>query len=173
MKLNLKQIFLILTSFQIVWLSCIFGEYFKFPLLGVFAGLVYLFIFFYNVHNKARALKICLIFSILGYSFDSLNAEFKIYYIKSELIFGSLPIWFLLLWLCFSTLLVDVLVFFKKIKIISIIISAIIVPITYYSGFPLGIASSSNIILALIIISIFWATYVYVYTIYLEKFDIK
>ena len=109
-----KKIFFILTGFQITWLACVFGELYFNSLIGLITGLVYLFIFFYFQENKKRSLKICLIFSLIGYFFDTILSYYNIYVVKSDINFLFLPIWFLVLWPSFATLLVDILYFFKN-----------------------------------------------------------
>ena len=44
-KKNFKNIFLILSGFQITWLSCIFGEIYKLSYLGLIIGSIYLIIY--------------------------------------------------------------------------------------------------------------------------------
>ena len=91
-------------------------------------------------------------FSIIGYTFDSMIAFNKLFIINSNIIVGYLPIWFLILWPSFSTLFAYVLTFLKNRPILAFIMGATIVPPTYYLGIPLGLASSSNIVLAMIFI---------------------
>ena len=107
----MKNIFLTLTGFQITWTFCIFGEYYNIPFIGIIVGLIYLCIFFYFISYKIRALKICLIFSIIGYIFDSSLGYIQLFNIKSSIMLGYLPIWFLVLWPSFTTLFVKVLPF--------------------------------------------------------------
>ena len=165
----MKNIFLTLTGFQITWTFCVFGEYYNIPFAGVIAGSVYLCIFFYFISFKIRALKICLIFSFIGYFFDSSLGYIQLFNIKSSMMFGYLPIWFLVLWPSFSTLFVKVLPFLKKSLLLSCLLGAIFAPPSYYLGIPLGIASSENIILAMITMALFWGLFLMLYSIVIKK----
>ena len=108
------RIFLILLGFQITWFACVFGEFFNYPWLGILVGLAYLVLFFLDVNDKKFALKTILIFSAIGYVFDSSIQAFNIYKIESDLIIGFLPAWMLILWPTFTTLFVDVLNFLRN-----------------------------------------------------------
>jgi len=167
----MKNIFLTLTGFQITWTFCVFGEYYNIPFIGVIVGLIYLCIFFYFISYKIRALKICLIFSIIGYIFDSSLGYLQLFNIKSSIMLGYLPIWFLVLWPSFTTLFVKVLPFLKNYLLISFFLGAILAPPTYYLGIPLGIAESPNIILAMIIMVIFWGLFLMLYSILIKKMN--
>ena len=125
---------LTLTGFQITWLACIIGEYFNLLFLGLIIGIVYLIIFFYFISNKFYAFKICLIFSLIGYCFDSILSINNFYKINSEYTLGYLPIWFIVLWPSFITLFVDVLKFLKYRPILAFFMGFILVPPTYYLG---------------------------------------
>ena len=72
MNIKLKNIFLVLTGFQITWLSCVFGEYYEISLFGFSIGILYLLFFFYFKSNKIKALNICIIISLVGYLFDTI-----------------------------------------------------------------------------------------------------
>ena len=163
------RIFLILLGFQITWLACIFGEYFNYPWLGVLTGILYLIFFYINTPNKKFALKTILIFAIPGYIFDSSIQALSIYKIESDLIFGYLPVWMLVLWPTFTTLFVDVLNFLKNRPILAIILGSPLGPGTYYSGVPLGIASYTNINLGLGLMALFWGILMFVYSIYIKN----
>ena len=163
------RIFLILLGFQITWLACIFGEYFNYPWLGVLTGILYLIFFYINTPNKKFALKTILIFAIPGYIFDSSIQALSIYKIESDLIFGYLPVWMLVLWPTFTTLFVDVLNFLKNKPILAIILGSTLGPGTYYSGVPLGIASYTNINLGLGLMALFWGILMFVYSIYIKN----
>ncbi len=162
---------LTLTGFQITWFACVFGEYFNLPLLGLIIGILYLFVFFYFISNKFLAFQICLIFSIIGYCFDSLLSINYFYKINSELTFGYLPIWFLVLWPSFITLFVDVLKFLKYRPILAFFMGFILVPPTYFLGFMLDLAETNNLYLTMTIMAIFWGLFSYFYSIYMRKYS--
>ena len=165
----IMRIFLILLGFQITWFACVFGEFFNYPWLGILVGLAYLVLFFFDVNDKKFALKTILIFSAIGYVFDSSIQAFNIYKIESDLIIGFLPAWMLILWPTFTTLFVDVLNFLRNKPILATILGVILGPSTYYSGVPLGIATYTNINLGLILMAFFWGTLMLAYSIYIKK----
>ena len=168
MKIKTYKLILNLTGFQLTWLFCVFGEYYNFTYIGLFVGIIYLSIFFYLIDNKYTNIKLCLIFSAIGYTFDSLLAFNKLFIINSNIIIGFLPIWFLVLWPCFATLFVYVLTFLKNKPILAFILGAILVPPTYYLGIPLGLANSSNIMISMIIMAFFWGLLLTFYTFYIK-----
>tara|TARA_B100000575_G_C23020656_1_gene587758 strand:- start:240 stop:752 length:513 start_codon:yes stop_codon:yes gene_type:complete len=155
--MNKIKIFLTLTGYQITWLACVFGENkFDEPLLGFYIGFLYLVIFFYFNKNKLNFLKLSLYISIPGYFFDTLMVYFLIYEFNTSLKIGVLPIWMLLLWPSFSTLFDEILTIFKKYKFFGIFLSAILGPLTYYLGEPIGIILIINNTLFFILMILFW-----------------
>ena len=155
--MNKFKIFLTLTGYQITWLACVFGENkFNQPLLGVYVGSLYLIIFFYFNKKKANFFKLSLSISIPGYFFDTLMVFLSIYNFNVNPIIGTTPIWLVILWLSFSTLFDEILIIFKKYKLIGIVLSGILGPLTYYLGQPLGIITINNIFLFFIFMIIFW-----------------
>ena len=169
MEVNTKNIFLTLLGYQLTWIFCVFGEYYNIPLAGLIMGALYLSIFFYSVDYKLRALKICFVFSLIGYLFDSLLGFSELFTIKSKIIVGYLPIWFLILWPSFSTLFVSILSFLKNRPILAFLMGSSFAPPTYYLGIPLGIAKSSNLSLAIAIMIIFWGLFLTLYSFYIRK----
>ena len=149
------KIFLTLTGYQFTWLACVFGEKY-FLNLGIYVGLIYLAFYFYFNKNKKRFLLICLLIAIPGYLFDSMMIYLSVYQFKSSEIIGMLPSWMIILWLSFSTLFDEILLFFKKYQILGIISSIILGPLTYYLGEPIGIISINDILLFLVIMILFW-----------------
>ena len=125
--------------------------------------------FFYFVKFKIQALKICLLFSFIGYLFDSILGFSELFTIKSSIIVGYLPIWFLILWPSFSTLFVNILSFLKNRPILAFFMGSLFAPPTYYLGIPLGIAKSSNLSLAITMMMIFWGLFLTLYSFYIRK----
>ena len=155
--MNKINFFLILTGYQITWLACIFGENkFNQPLLGIYVGTLYLLIFFYFNKNKINFLKLSLCISIPGYLFDSFMVYFSIYQFNTSSIVGVLPAWMIILWISFSTLFDEILKIFIKYKLMGIILSAVLGPLTYYLGEPIGILSINSISIFFILMVIFW-----------------
>ena len=151
------KVFLVLTGYQITWLACVFGENtFKEPLLGIYVGSIYIFFYFIFNKNKINFLRISLLISIPGYFFDTLMVYFSIYQFNTTLIIGTLPAWMILLWISFSTLFDEILIIFKKYKLLGLFLSGLLAPLTYYLGEPIGIISISNVFLFFIIMIIFW-----------------
>ena len=156
--MNKYKIFLTLTGYQLTWLACVFGESkFNQPMLGIYVGVTYLLIFFYLNKNKTRFLKISFLISLPGYLFDSIMVYFSIYIFDTIFIIGTLPIWMMVLWLSFSTLFDEILIFFERFKILGVVMSGFLGPITYYLGEPIGILNINNIILFVTFMIIFWS----------------
>jgi hypothetical protein len=169
MDVKAKNIFLTLLGYQLTWIFCVFGEYYNISLAGLIMGILYLTIFFYFNNYKLRAFKICFVFSLIGYLFDSILGYSKVFQINSNIMVGYLPIWFLILWPSFSTLFVNILSFLKNHPILAFFMGSSFAPPTYYLGIPLGIAKSSNLSLAIIIMIIFWGLFLTLYSFYISK----
>ena len=96
---------------------------------------------------------------------------FSIYEFNTSTKFGILPIWMIILWLSFSTLFDEILMFFRQYKILGIFLSLSIGPLTYYLGKPMGIIYIDNIFIFFVLMIIFWALLmVYYLEIILRKF---
>ena len=151
------KIFLTLTGYQITWLACVFGQNkLNQPFLGIYIGLLYLLIFFYFNKNKINFLKLSLYISIPGYIFDTFMVYFSIYEFNTSFIIGTIPSWMIILWLSFSTLFDEILIIFKKYKFVGIVLSAILGPLTYYLGEPIGIISINDLLSFFILMTVFW-----------------
>ncbi len=156
--MNKIRLFLTLTGYQLTWLACVFGESIFFnPVLGIYVGVIFLILYFYFNNHKIKYIKTSLAIAIPGYLFDTLMVYFHIYEFNTNATFGTLPYWMIFLWLSFSTLFDEILVFFKKFKLLGIAISSIIGPITYYLGKPIGVISISNEILFVSLMVLFWS----------------
>ena len=156
--MNKSRIFLTLTGYQITWLACVFGDSkFNQPSLGIYVGIIYIFIFFYFNRNKKRFLKISLLISLPGYLFDTSMVYYSVYFFDTSLLFGTLPIWMIVLWLSFSTLFDEILMIFKKYKFLGVLTSAVAGPLTYYLGDPIGILVINNMISFFIFMVSFWS----------------
>ena len=160
-----KNIFLTLCGFEMTWFACVIGDYKGFPSLGIILGLAYLSLFFYFAKDRLRAIKVCLKYSLLGIIFDSFLSYSGLYVINSSFMFGFIPIWLVVLWISFSTLFVDILIFLKKKLLISFLSGFVLVPPTYYLGIALDIAKSSNIFLTMFTMAIFWGLLLCIYSI--------
>ena len=156
-----KNLFTIL-SFKIVWLSCFFGEIYFSSLVGFVVGVIFLGTFIFFQQKKLLIIKKIFIFSFIGYSFDSLLSFLGFYKINAQINFLFLPLWFLVLWPCFSCLLIDVLKFLKYKKIFITILGAIFGPLSYYAGISAGLASVSSMTI-FILMSFFWAMLMFSY----------
>ena len=127
-----KNIFLTLCGFEITWFACVIGDYKDYPSLGIIIGLIYLTLFFYFAKDRTKAINICIKYSILGIIFDSFLSYSELYVINSSFMFGFIPIWLVVLWISFTTLFVDILIFLKKRRFISFLAGFLLVPPTYY-----------------------------------------
>ena len=164
------KIFLMLSGYQLTWLMCVFGEllYNNF-LPGLICGLLFLTICFINSDNKKKTIQTVLLISILGYLFDTILVFLEIYNFKTSLYVGVLPIWMIVLWPSFAILFDEILIFLSKYKIIAVVLSGILGPITYFAGSPLGLININNLILFIILMVIFWAALMISYLKYLSK----
>jgi len=164
------KIFFMLSGYQLTWLMCVFGEiFYKSFSPGLTCGLIFLFLVFINTQNKRKFIFIVFSISLVGYLFDSILVNLKIYNFESSLYFGWLPIWMLVLWPSFATLFDEVFVFLSKYKLIALSLSAVLGPLTYYSGSPLGLININQISLFLILMTTFWAFLMLLYLNYLLK----
>ena len=164
------KIFLILSGYQLTWLMCVFGEslYNSF-LPGLICGLLFLIICFIYSDNKKKTIQIVFLISILGYSFDTFLVFFEIYNFNSSLYIGELPIWMIVLWPSFAILFDEILIFLSKYKVIAVILSSILGPLTYFAGSPLGLININNLFLFFILMICFLAILMIFYSNYIIK----
>ena len=159
-----KRIFFTLTGYQLTWMACVFSEkQFSKDILGVIVGILFLLLYFYYSKNKLKFIKISLLIAIPGYVFDSVLVFFSIYEFNTPLIFGYLPLWMIVLWLSFSTLFDEILIFLKNYTLIGVILSCFLGPLTYYLGKPIGIITIYNLSLFFFLMTLFWAMLMFYY----------
>ena len=164
------KIFLTLSGYQLTWLMCVFGELLYNSFLpGLICGLLFLTICFINSDNKKKTIQTVLLISILGYLFDTILVFFEIYNFKTSLYIGVLPIWMIVLWPSFAILFDEILIFLSKYKIIAVILSSILGPITYFAGSPLGLININNLVVFFILMIVFWAILMIFYLNYILK----
>ena len=168
------KIFLMLSGYQLTWLMCVFGELlYNSYLLGLICGLLFLTICFINSDNKKKTIQTVLLISILGYLFDTILVFFEIYNFKTSLYIGVLPIWMIVLWPSFAILFDEILIFLSKYKIIAVILSSILGPLTYFAGSPLGLININNLVVFFILMILFWAILMIFYLNYILKLKLN
>ena len=155
-------------GFKLTWIACIIGEIYFNSWIGFFVGIIYLLLFFLFQINRTRSLYIIIIFSSAGYIFDSLISLFSFYKINSEINFLFLPIWFIVLWPSFATLLIETLSFLKKKYLLSIFFGGIGGPTTYYFAAKTDLAIVNNYYLTFIPMIFFWSFLMFFYSHYYE-----
>ena len=164
------KIFLMLSGYQLTWFMCVFGELLYNSFLpGLISGLLFLIICFINSDNKKKTTQIVLLISILGYLFDTILVFFEIYNFKTSLYIGVLPIWMIVLWQSFAILFDEILIFLSKYKIIAVILSSLLGPLTYFAGSPLGLININNLVVFFILMIVFWAILMIFYLNYILK----
>lgn len=164
------KIFLMLSGYQLTWLMCVFGELlYNSYLPGLICGLLFLTICFINSDNKKKTIQTVLLISILGYLFDTILVFFEIYNFKTSLYIGLLPIWMIVLWPSFAILFDEILIFLSKYKVIAVILSSILGPLTYFAGSSLGLININNLLVFFILMILFWAILMIFYLNYILK----
>ena len=164
------KIFLMLSGYQLTWLICVFGElWYNSFLPGLICGILFLFICYVNSDNKNKTIQIVLSISILGYLFDTILVFFEIYNFQTSLYIGVLPIWMIVLWPSFAILFDEILMFLSKYKIIAVILSSVLGPLTYFAGSPLGLININNLFLFFALMIFFWAILMIFYLNYIIK----
>jgi hypothetical protein len=156
--MNKLKAILILSGYQLTWLLCVFGELiYNSYLPGLIFGLFFLYVTFIKSDNKKNFISILFCISVPGYLFDSILVYLNIYNFETSVNLGLLPIWMVILWPSFAVLFNEVFRFLEKHKLIAIFLSAILGPLTYYSGSPLGLLIINNLFLFVISMIGFWA----------------
>ena len=164
------KIFLMLSGYQLTWLMCVFGElWYSSFLPGLVCGLLFLAICFLNSDNIKKTFQIVLFISLIGYLFDTSLVFFEIYNFQTSLYIGVLPIWMLVLWPSFAILFDEILIFLSEYKIIAVILSGILGPLTYFAGSPLGLININNLFVFFILMIVFWAILMIFYLNYIIK----
>jgi len=166
------KIFLILSGYQLTWLMCVFGELLYNSFLpGLICGILFLLICYVDSVNKNKTIQTVLSISIMGYSFDTVLVFFEIYNFQTSLYVGVLPIWMIVLWPSFAILFDEILMFLSKYKIIAVILSSILGPLTYFAGSPLGLININNLFLFITLMIVFWAILMIFYLNYIVKLE--
>ena len=166
------KIFSMLSGYQLTWLMCVFGElWYNSFLPGLICGLLFLSICFINSDNKRKTSLIVFLISLIGYLFDTILVFFEIYNFKTSLSIGFLPIWMIVLWPSFAILFDEILMFLSKYKIIAVVLSSILGPITYFAGSPLGLININNLYIFFTLMIIFWAILMIFYLNYIIKLE--
>ena len=151
------KIFLILSGYQLTWLMCVFGEIlYKSYLPGLISGTVFVTLVFMNSKNKKRFLLFVFLISLIGYLFDSAVVNLRIYEFNTSLKIGLLPIWMLVLWPSFATLFDEILTFLSNYKLVALVLSGSLGPLTYYAGYPLGLINIDDFTLFFFVMITFW-----------------
>ena len=164
------KIFLMLSGYQLTWLMCVFGElWYNSFLPGLICGILFLFICYVNSDHRNKTIQIVLSISILGYLFDTILVFFEIYNFQTSLYIGVLPIWMIVLWPSFAILFDEILMFLSKYKIIAVILSSVLGPLTYFAGSPLGLININNLFLFFALMIFFWAILMIFYLNYIIK----
>jgi hypothetical protein len=159
-----------LSGYQLTWLMCVFGElWYNSFIPGLICGILFLFICYVNSDNKNKTIQIVLSISILGYLFDTILVFFEIYNFQTSLYIGVLPIWMIVLWPSFAILFDEILMFLSKYKIIAVILSSVLGPLTYFAGSPLGLININNLFLFFALMIFFWAILMIFYLNYIIK----
>ena len=162
------KIFSMLSGYQLTWLMCVFGELLYNSFLpGLISGIIFLLICFINSENKKKTIQIVLLISIMGYLFDTILVFFEVYNFQTSLYIGVLPIWMIVLWPSFAILFDEILIFLSKFKIIAVILSSILGPLTYFAGSPLGLININNLFLFFVLMVFFWAILMIFYLSYI------
>ena len=168
--MNKIKIFLMLSGYQLTWVMCVFGELLYNSFIpGLLCGLLFLIICFINSNNKKKTIQIVFLISIMGYLFDTSLVFFEIYNFETSIYIGVLPIWMIVLWPSFAILFDEILIFLSKYKIIAVLFSGILGPLTYFAGSPLGLIKINNLFLFFSLMIIFWAILMIFYIYYIIK----
>jgi hypothetical protein len=166
------KIFSMLSGYQLTWLTCVFGElWYNSFIPGLICGLFFLAICFLISKNRKKTTQIVFLISFIVYLFDTLLVFFEIYNFKVSLSIGFLPIWMIVLWPSFAILFDEILIFLSKYKIIAVVLSGILGPITYFAGSPLGLININNLFVFFTLMIIFWSILMIFYLNYLIKLE--
>tara|TARA_Y100000768_G_C23836015_1_gene613763 strand:+ start:267 stop:731 length:465 start_codon:yes stop_codon:yes gene_type:complete len=153
---------------------CVFGELFYDSFIpGLCCGLIFLIICFSKTSNKKNFILTVLSISTIGYLFDSVLILLQIYNFETSYYFGFLPLWMLILWPSFATLFDEVFRFLSQYKILAVLLSSILGPLTYFSGEILGLIIINNIFLFFILMIIFWAALMIFYLSFIVKLKLN
>lgn len=167
------KIFLTLSGYQLTWMMCVFGELlYNTYLPGLICGIIFISICFFYSRNKAKISLIVFLISIIGYLFDTILVFFEIYSFETSLYFGVLPIWMIVLWPSFAILFDEILTFLIKYKTISVFLSSILGPLTYFAGSPLGLINIDNLLIFFSLMIIFWGSLMFFYLNFLLKIKV-
>ena len=79
----------------------------------------------------------------------------------------------IVLWPSFAILFDEILIFLSKYKIIAVILSSLLGPLTYFAGSPLGLININNLVVFFIFMIVFGAILMLFYLNYILKLKIN
>jgi hypothetical protein len=159
-----------LSGYQLTWLMCVFGElWYNSFIPGLICGSFFLAVCFSKSDNRKKTTQIVFLISLIGYLFDTSLVFFEIYNFQTSLYVGVLPIWMLVLWPSFAILFDEILIFLSRYKIIAIVLSSALGPMTYFAGSPLGLININNLFIFFILMIVFWGMLMIFYLNYIIK----
>ena len=142
---RLKFLIFNILGLQVTWAACAYGATHDWPMLGIYIGLIYIFLHFMFVEERLRDLKVILIIGLLGILIDYTNASFDVIYFSSlNVTTLVLPYWLIALWLVFSLMVPHSLYWLRKNMIAACIAGAIGGSFSYWMGHKLGALTFSQ-----------------------------
>lgn len=115
---------------------------------------------FFAWHTKLTKYEFCLatIVSFIGISIDNILTVLGVFRFPNE---SLIPYWLIVLWLCFSCLLLRVPQQLKTTRWLQIILAMIFAPISYFVGFQLSaVRFGLDVIPTLLLLAVIWPLFI-------------
>ena len=137
------------------WFALILSAAHSVSYLGVIYATIFLGLHFFMSKHKKRDLFIGAFVTCMGSCIDGIFTYFGVFVFSDTYLF--LPFWLMVIWVCFSQILVYGLHWLNRRYVLSSILGAIFAPLSYYSGFAFEAVYFPSVPQALLFIGGVWA----------------
>jgi hypothetical protein len=136
--------------FQLGWFACVFGG----DLNALIWTIPYLILHFSCITTLRGEWKFVVAVAAIGIAVDSLNLAAGIFAVEGPMLF---PIWLACLWLLFATFIPHGLSWLSGRPVLAALFGAVGGSMSYLAGIKIGVASTDNLSLAMVVWATQWA----------------
>lgn len=159
-------------GFQIAWFACVLSAANNQPIIGICTALVIVIIHLYLAANRAHAISLLVIITLMGTAWDSVLTSQQILVFSSGMILPFLaPTWIIAMWLSFSTTINIAFRWLYYRYFLAFILGAVSGPLTYQAGAALDAVVIPNSLAATIWIAIGWGVMMPLFIFIAERFE--
>jgi hypothetical protein len=125
--------------YQTGWFCCVLGAARGHPWLGAGAATILLLAHLALVTDRQREIRLVLAAALIGGAVDSLQSCLGLLHFRSGYVIGCIaPVWILLMWMQFATMLRFSLAFLAGRYVLAAVLGALGGPLAFWAGQRLG-----------------------------------